>query len=250
MLQYIYHYIKDMEFSGVFDAGFNPKRSGDNIIYLKYFLFIKFRDLVYIDIKGVGAIIIPFEELMIHKYLKMYYELSLILTANKHKIIEKRSADYQYTAKYNKTIYKEERDWFIDCAYFVEDFSTKIKKIDTGKYYCFYAINPNDLRNMKVSNAIEIDMFYKTLYIRYGYEQGRIYKGLFEDYTNLLLEYNIKLIGKEVEEISDSQEDDKNINNLLVLNKKDGMNPDIFRIFYNSIISTEGQKKFDKYVAL
>ncbi len=103
---------------------------------------------------------------------------------------------------------------------------------------------------MKVSNAIEIDMFYKTLYIRYGYEQGRIYKGLFEDYTNLLLEYNIKLIGNEVEEISDSQEDDKNINNLLVLNKKEGMNPDIFRIFYNSIISTEGQKKFDKYVAL
>jgi len=244
MLQYIYHYIKDMEFSGVFDAGFNPKRSGDNIIYLKYFLFIKFNDLVYIDIKGLGAIIIPFEELMIHKYLKMYYELSLLLTENKHKIIEKRSGDY------NKTIYKEERDWFIDCAYFVEDFSTKIKKIDSGKYYCFYAINPNDLRNMKVSYATEIDMFYKTLYIRYGYEQGRIYKGLIEDYTNLLLEYNIKLIGEEVEEISDSQEDDKNMNNLVALNKKDGMNPDIFRILYNGIISTKGQNKFEKYVTM
>lgn len=239
-----------MEFSGVFDISINPKRSGDNIIYLKYFLFIKFSDIVYIDIKGVGSIIIPFEELMKHEYLKKYYELSLALTANKHKIIEKISADHSYTGQYNKTIYKEERDWFIDSAYFIEDFSTKTKKVDTGKYYCFYAINPNDLRNMKVSYAADIDMFYKTLYIRYGYEQGRIYKGLFQEYTNYMLEYNIKLIGEEVEEISANQEDDKNMNNLITLNNKEGMNTDVFLILYNSIISTKGQKKFAKLVAL
>ena len=253
MLQYIYHYIKDMEFSGVFDSGINSKRSGNNIITLKYFLFIKFSDLVYIDIKGVDAIIIPFEELMKHKYLKMYYELSLVLTANKHKIIEKRKADYQYTAKYNKTIYKEERDWFIDCAYFLEDYSTKIKKMDTGKYYCYYAINPNDLRNMKVSNATDIARFYEELNIRYGYgtgRQGKIFKELFVDYTNLMLEHNIKLIDEELEKISANQEDDKNMCNLVALNKKDGMNPDIFRILYNSIISTQGQKKFAMYVTV
>ena len=237
-----------MEFSGVFDASINPKKSGDNIIYLKYFLFIKFSDIIYIDIKGVGSIIIPFEELRKHKYLNKYYELSLVLTANKHKIIEKRSADHNYTGKYNKTIYKEERNWFIDTAYFIEDFSTKTKKMDTVKYYCFYAINPKDLRNATVADAESIASFYEVLNIRFGYEQGRIFKGLFEDYINYMLEYNIKLIGDEVDKISVDQEDDKNMNNLVTLNNKKGMNTDIFRILYNSIISTDGQKKFANYV--
>ena len=247
MLQYIYHYIKDMEFSGVFDAGTNPVRSGKTILYLKYFLFIKFRDLIYIDIKGVGDIIIPFEELMNHKYLKMYYELSLVLTENKNKIVEKRKADDRYSGEYNHTIYKEERDWFIDSAYFMEDFSTKTKKVDSGKYYLYYAINPNDLRNMNVSNAMDIAKFYEVLYIRYGFEQSRMFKELFEKYTNMMLEYNIKLIGEEVEKISVNQEDDKNFFNLLELNKK-GMNSDIFNILYISVISAEGQKKYAPHI--
>jgi hypothetical protein len=247
MLQYIYHYIKDMEFSGVFDAGLNPKSNG-NVIYLKYFLFIKFGDLIYIDIKSVGAIIIPFEELMKHTYLKLYYELSLVLTKNKHKIIETKTLDYYSSGEYNKTIYKEKRDWFIDCAYFIEDFSTKIKKVETGKYYCYYNINPNDLRNMNVSNTMDILKFYEVLNIRYGYEQARIFKGIFTDYTNLMLEYNIKMVGEEIDEISASQEDNKNIVNLLELNNKKGMNMDIFRILYENIISAEGQKKYSNFV--
>lgn len=236
-----------MEFSGVFDAGLNHKSNG-NIIYLKYFLFIKFRNLIYIDIKGVGAIILPFEELMKHTYLKMYYELSLVLTKNKHKIIETKTLDYHCSGEYNKAIYKEKRDWFIDSAYFIEDFSTKIKKVETGKYYYYYNINPNDLRDMNVSNATDIARFYEVLNIRYGYEQSRIYKGVFTDYTNLMLEYNIKMVGEEIDEISANQEDNKNIVNLLEFNNKKGMNTDIFRILYESIISTEGQKKYTHYV--
>jgi hypothetical protein len=233
-----------MEFSGVFDAGTNHLRSGNKIIYLKYFLFIKFNNLIYIDIKGVGDIIIPFEELMKHTYLKMYYELSLVLCENKNKIVEKINVDYSYTGEYNHTIYKEERDWFIDSAYFIEDFSTKTKKIDTGKYYLYYAINPNNLRNMNVSNAMDIKKYYEVLYIRYEYdEQSRMFKGLFDNYTNMMLEYNIKLIEEKVDEISISQEDDKNFFNLLELNKK-GMNSDIFNILYTSVMSTKGQKKF------
>ena len=249
MLQYIYHYINDMEFSGVFDTGTNPVRSGKTktIIYLKYFLFIKFRNMVYIDIKGVGDIIIPFEELMKHKYLKMYYELSLVLTENKHKIVEKITADYRYTGEYNHKIYKEERDWFIDSAYFTEDISTKIKKVDSGKYYLYYAINPNDLRNMNVSNAVDIAKFYEVLYIRYGYEYGKMFKGLFEHYINMMLEYNINMIEEKVEKISISQEDDKNFFNLLELNKK-GMNSDIFNILYSSVMSTKGQKKYAAHI--
>ena len=97
---------------------------------------------------------------------------------------------------------------------------------------------------MKISNAFDIARFHEILNIRYGYEQGRMFKGLFMDYTNLMIEYNVVLIGKEVEKISVSQEDDKNFVNLLELNKK-GMNADIFNILYNIVISGEGQTKLN-----
>ena len=67
---------------------------------------------------------------------------------------------------------------------------------------------------------------------------------MFADYTNLMLEYNIRDIENAVEEISVSQEDDKNFINLLELNKK-GMNGDIFRILYDAVISTNGRWKYD-----
>jgi hypothetical protein len=237
-----------MEFSGVFDASFNYKKSENNIIYLKYFLFIKYGDLIYIDIKNVGSIIIPFNELMKHKYLKMYYELSIMLIDNKHQIIEKISKDYYYKGQYNNKIYNEERDWFIDSAYFIEDFTTKIKKVETGKYYHFCDINPHDLRIMDVSNTKDIKTFYNVLYIRYGYEHGIILKDLIENYTNLLLEYNIKLIEGKIEELSASQEDNKNIINLIELNNKKGMNLDIFCLLYNTVISEKGKNKYANFI--
>jgi hypothetical protein len=246
MLRYDYHYFKDMEFSGVFDACFSPLMR-DNIVGYKYFLFIKFRDLIYIDIKSVGSIIIPFEDLMKHKYLKMYYELSILLIKNKNHVIEKIAVDKYYNVERKKTFYKEERDWFINSAYFIQDFATKIKKVEYGKYYIYYNINPNDLRNMRVSNAIDIDKFFEVLWIRYGYEQVRGMNDMLINYTNMMLEYNINMIGDEIEEIAVSQEDNKNIINLIALNDKKGMNADVFCLLYKNVISIEGQKKFAKY---
>ena len=229
--------MKDMEFSGVFDIGINHKKFHNNIVYYKYFLFIKFRDLIYIDIKNVGDIIITFTELMKHPYLRMYYELSLLLIDNKHKVIESKSMESCY-------IYPKDSNWFIDGVKYVEDFTTKVKKIEIGKYCYYFNINPNDLKNMKVSNDTDIAGFNEVLYIRYGYEHGIIYKELFVDYTNLMIEYNIKLIEEDIEKISASHEDDKNFFNLLELNKK-GMNADVFNMLYNTVISDKGRKKLN-----
>jgi hypothetical protein len=241
-----------MEFSGVFDIKMNNKNILNNTVYYKYFLFIKFHDLVYIDIKSVGDIIIPFAELMKHEYLRKYYELSLVLIEDKHKIIEKQSDDDSYYGDRNEPIYKTGRNWFIEGAYFAEDFPNKVKRVETGKYYYFFNINPNDLRNMCASNCKEIATFYEVLKARYGYEQVRVTRGLndmFTQYTNLILEYNIKTIGDEVEEISNNQDDTKNFANLLELNKK-GLNADIFSILYNAVMSTKGQHKYAKNVPL
>jgi hypothetical protein len=235
-----------MEFSGVFDICINPK----NNVYHKYFLFIKYNDLIYIDIKNIGSIIIPFVELIKNNYLKMYYDLSILLVKNKNQVIEVIRHEKQYERRYNNLIYKEEREWFVNSAYFVEDFSTKIKSVRESKIYIYYNINPNDLRQMIISSTDDIVLFYKKLEIRYGYEQGRGFKNLVLDYTNLMLDFNIKLIEENMNEISFNQEDDKNVINLLELNKKEGMNADIFQILYSNIIGSNKKPRIAKYIKI
>jgi len=68
------------------------------------------------------------------------------------------------------------------------------------------------------------------------------------DYTNLMLEYNIALIERETDKLSAGDEDNKNIDNLLALNTKTGMNDDIFCLLYSRVISTSGQSKYDPFV--
>ena len=230
MLQYTYHHVNDMEFSGDFQAYTNNKNK--DYAENKYLLFIKFRELVYIDVKGIGAIIIPFERLLKHKYLKMYYELSTHLIKNTHQIIEEKRSGH----------YTEEINWFIDTAYFVKH-DTRMT-IEYGKYSCYYNINPNDLRDASVSRDEDIVTFFSKLKKRNRYKQSRH----FVDYTNLMLEYNIGLIEEEANRIFASQEDNKNIMNLIELNRNKEMNTDIFRILYGLVVSTEGQLKYRKYV--
>jgi len=219
--------MKDMEFSGFFQAYTNNKNN--DFAENNYFLFIKFREFVYIDVKGIGAIIIPFERLLKHKYLKMYYELSTHLIKNTHQIIEEKRSGY----------YTKEINWFIDTAYFVKR-DTRMMTIEYGKYSCYYNINPNDLRDTSVSCDEDIATFFSKLKKRNRYKQSRH----FVDYTNLMLEYNIGLIEREVDELIPSQEDDKNVQNLFELNSKEGMNDDIFRILYGNVVSAEGQRKY------
>lgn len=68
------------------------------------------------------------------------------------------------------------------------------------------------------------------------------------DYTNLMLEYNIALIERETDKLSAGDEDNKNIDNLIALNTKTGMNDDVFRLLYSRVISTSGQRKYDPFV--
>ena len=219
-----------MEFSGFFQA--YTTKNKDYVVDNKYFLFIKFRELVYIDVKGIGAIIIPFERLLKQKYLKMYYELSTHLIKNTHQIIEEKRGGY----------YSKEINWFIDTAYFVKH--DMKRTIESGKYSCYYNINPNDLRNASVSRDEDIATFFRNLKKRNRYEQSRH----FVDYTNLMLEYNIGLIEREVDELIPSQEDDKNVQKLFELNSKKGMNDDIFRILYSCVVSEDGQRKYAQIV--
>ena len=234
-----YHHFKDMEFSGLFDI------THGRVIFIKYFLFIKFDNKLYIDIKSIGSVIMPFEELGKNKFLKMYYELSLLLIENKNMVIEKISKGDLLSHNNYDFVYTEKRAWFIDCAYFVENFQTNSKEIQKNRYCCYYNIIPYDLVNMPISSKSLIDKFNFTFL---GYEQIDYFQKKIINYTNLAVSYNASLMEKELGEISANQDDKINIIKLLVFFEKKGMNCDIFLVIYNNLVSIDGNAKYIQYL--
>jgi len=140
---YAYHKVMNVEFSG--------------ILIDDYHFFIKYGDKVYMEVKGVGEIVISFAELQKHKYWKQYYDLSRMLTKDKHTLAQ----DIVYSskdAKYSKDIYKDERFWSINTAF--KDKETN-KIIDYG-YVCYYRINPYELQYMEYSSPEDFEVFQEA----------------------------------------------------------------------------------------
>ena len=138
-MKYQYHYSDDIEYSGIYDF------SKDKLD--KYFIFIKFdnKNKMYIDIEGLGSIIMDYDQFTKNDDLKKYYELSLKLSNNKNYIIEKN---------HNIKV-----DWFLDCAYIVEN------RIEKGKLYCYCNIDPNILKKMNISSHENIKKYFYKLSI-------------------------------------------------------------------------------------
>lgn len=144
-MKYQYHYSDDIEYSAIYDF------SQESIN--KYFIFINFdnKKKMYIDIKGLESIIMSYDQFIENEDLKKYYELSLKLSENKNYIIEKN---------HGKKV-----DWFLDCAYIVNNLETNIKKIEKGKYYCYCNINPYILKKMDFYSQENIKKYFHKLSI-------------------------------------------------------------------------------------
>lgn len=241
-----------MEFSALFDMTTNVQ--GDRVIYLKYFLFIKCKNNIYIDVKNVGSIVMPFEDMLKNQKLKMYYDLSLLFVKDKNKIVEKISEDGSsiWDAEITR-IYKGRRNWYVDCAYILND------EVKTDKQYCYYEINPyvltdpnhlwlDDTGNRKwVHTASEIEFFNYNLQKNIGYVLSVVYKKRVINYTNLAIAYNATRMEKELDEITVIEDDKRNLINLIAFYEKKDMNCDIFQIIYGNLIHTP--KTFAPYLA-
>lgn len=238
-----------MEFSAFFDLTTN--NLGDRVIYLKYFLFIKYDNKIYIEVKSVGYIIIPFEELMKNKILKMYYELSLLLVKDKNMFVENISfsdnGDRIWDDEITK-IYKGERSCFVDCAYILNNV------IKTDKQYCYYNINPFELIDSYYGKPMVVDTFTKiasfnyNFKVRIGYEVSGFEKRLI-NYTNLAIAYNATLMEKEFDELSAIEDDKLTILKLIAFNDKNDMNSDIFQVIYNNLVSAKRTNIYAPYLA-
>lgn len=252
---YTYHTITNVEFTGVLDRfkiyGYIGDYGTPEIFTpcvsntYDYHLFIKYGDKVYMDVKCVGEIVMSFAELQKNKYWKHYYDLSLMLTNDKHLVIQ----DLEYSSNYyDPYIYNEKRSWSINTAYIEGsyDAKTKSKKVLENEYNCYYKINPYDLENMEYSSQQNLDIFKKKYIGRYDirripFDKKSAY------YNNIVFDYCISLMEKELDELSDIFEDKKNIINLVALNDKQGMNNDILMLIYNHLAFGESGVRKNKY---
>ena len=252
---YNYYTITNAEFSGVLDKynvhGYTrilgrPETDVTHISHIyDYHIFIKYGDKVYMDVKGIGDIVISFTELQKNKYWKYYYDLSLMLTNDKHLVIE----DLEYSSNYPSLyIYEEKRVWSINTAYIDGSYDTKTKMVVDNEYNCYYKINPHDLGNMEYASPQKLNNFKKIYMSRYEI-RSKIFDVKSVYYYMFVCDYCITSMEKELEELSAIFEDKKNVINLATLNDKDGMNNDLLMIIYNNLISQEGNKKYAPYMS-
>lgn len=247
---YTYHIFKNVEFSGVLDKCF--ENSYGRHYVCDYHIFIKYGDKVYMDVKGVGDIIISFEELQKNKYWKYYYDLSLMLTNNKNLVIE----DIEYSSYYVDfhKIYTEKRVWCINTSYIdgdCSDFTTK--NVVDNEYNCYCNINPYDLEKKDYSPLQYLKIFKEEYMLRCKVRNNNFDKKSAYYYA-LVLDYWLNLIEKELEELEAIFEDKKNLIILVTLNEIEGMNGDLLRIIYNNLvsglssISDKYKNKYSEYV--
>ena len=204
-----------------------------------YHLFIRSGVKVYIEVRNVGEIVISYDELQKNKYLKYYYDLSLILSNNENKVIKNKVFNKLYDNIYG---YTENRVWSLETAYIEQtayidqtDYKTKTYKIIPCGNVCYYKVNPFDMEDMEYSTQQELEHFEWN----YMNIDNRVNKFLYREvnFKNIAIEYQVNKMGKELEELSTFFKNKKNVINILIsINNKYIMNEDIIRIIINKYL--------------
>ena len=210
-----------------------------------YHLFVKHGDKVYMEVKKVGEIVMSFAELQKNKYWKYYYDLSLMLAIVKE--IKNEPFNKFYDEAYE---YTGNRVWSLDTAYIdldIDQNANKIYKIIPSGNVCYYKINPADLEKMEYTSPQGIDLFKRTYMCRSDVRMG-YFINRSEIYKNIALEYNVKNMEKELDELSEFFEDKNIVINLVVIQEKHAINSDVLMILYNTLLSSEGNKKYSKTI--
>jgi hypothetical protein len=108
-------------------------------------------------------------------------------------------------------------------------------------------MNPYDLENMEYTSQEDLDIFLNA----YSTRRCEIVYNRFEKkaitFNNLAIDYNVRIMENELEELLEYFEDKKNVINLAVFYDKKDMNYDVLMIIYNNLISKDGNRRY-KYI--
>ena len=234
-----YHTVANAEFTGFYYRIVLEHQNTAGMIgtVFVYHFFIKYGDKVYMEVKGIGDVVISFDELQKNKYWKHYYDLSLLLVNDKHSLVQELTNNSDYG---NHRIYDEPRFWSIDTAFIEFSMKTKTNKVnnyeETGT--CYYKINPFDLEIMGFTSKEDLDIFQRIYMTRTEF-RNRVFEKRAVIY-NLVIEYQINKMEMELGEISVFFEDKKNLVMLVALKDKI-KNEDILSIIYENLVSYRGK---------
>jgi hypothetical protein len=242
-----HHTFTNVEFTGVFER--IKLQSVINETLYSIHIFIKYGNKVYMEDYRLGHIIISFDELQKNKYWKHFYDLSLMLTNNKHLVIEdiKYNSNFSYGPVGYPVYFGETRLWWIDTTIIdgnhIIDQEVE-RNIENKGHLCYYKINPYDLENMEYTTQEDLDTYLHTYMTR----RCDIVYNRFDKkamiFNDLAIDYNIRMIEKEIEELYEIFEDIKNVINLAVLNDKKDINYDVLMMIYNNIVSANGNRRY------
>jgi hypothetical protein len=233
---YAYHTFANVEFTGFVDIW----HLNNNYDY-DYHLFIRYGNKIYMDVKGVGEVVITYEELQKNKYWKYYYDLSLMLADDKQIVAQELRFSSDYC---DYILYDTARHWWIDTNYIVNNELHRYgdKGIrDTYDKLAYFKINPYDLENMDYTSQEDLEVFrmnYMSLI--------EVFETKCDVYNNLAIEYQTKKMdemNEEIEELSTyfkfEVEDRKNVLSVIALyEKNEDMNRDLLMIIYKNLVRT------------
>jgi len=200
------HAIADTECSGVFWQQIRevqPYHNAPNYMSCRgdYHLFLRSGDKVYMEVRNAGEIVISFAELQKNKYWKYYYDLSLMLSNDMHRLIKNETFNKDYDQIYGYTagrVYTGDRVWSLDTAYIDQSDMKDFKIIPSGNV-CYYKINPFDLEGMKYSTKQELEVF--ELGYMNGLERVKWFSSRSVIYEKIAFEYQLNKMEKELEEL-------------------------------------------------
>jgi hypothetical protein len=188
----VYHTNANAEFTGFYEGMTYPNQTSGAIF--DYHLFIKYGDKVYMEVKGVGEVVIPFSELKKNKYWKHYYDLSLLLSNDNTAVVQelKYGSDYE-----DIQIYDEPRFWSIDTAfieYSVETETSKVNKVSNESRVCYYKINPFDLENkMDYTKPEDLDIFIRN-YMTRSEIRNKVFDSRYSIYNRIVIDYVLQIV--------------------------------------------------------
>jgi hypothetical protein len=225
-----YHTFTNVEFTGVVDITQNN---------CDYHLFIRYGNKVYMEVKGVGEVVMSFAELQKNKYWKYYYDLSLMLANDKHLVAQ----ELRYSSDYmDYLIYETTRYWWVDNAFIVGDEYHQYGDRGISDIYekaTYYNINPFDLEKMDYTSQEDLEIFHMNYMSSSNIED---FKRKCTAYNNLAIEHQTKKMEEMIEEIDElaayfkDLEDRKNIANLVALYDKKNMNTDLLMMLYKNLV--------------
>jgi hypothetical protein len=191
---FAYHTIANAEFTAAFIRVIN----NDLTSFYKYHLFIKYGEKVYIEVDGFREIVLTIAELQQDRYLRFYYELSQMLTNDKHLVVEDlvyNSDSCSSGSDAEDQIYKEPRRWSPNTAFIEKDIHNDSITVLGYSENAYYKINPYLLEDMDYSTHEDLHNFRAAYMTTYEDEN------MLGIYYNLALEYQASLLQNKFEEI-------------------------------------------------